>query len=213
MMRRSKLRLVANRAIIYDFRVLSQLGFQERTTGVKLSFKIEEIGTVAMLVILAAYAFLPVPLYAAEPLKALSEDSNVGSDSTFDSPLKIGVGGCQALEAQKERALALASGFKFKMEREAGDNSIVLSLKIPGDVEIAFDQFVKICRSSTLQVQKSIQGLDRWLENGCKNLDKAAYNHNPSVFTNPMVTSATRYCSHPSVAAAADAPVKTVAQR
>lgn len=164
-----------------------------------------------MFFILAVCVFLPLPLKAAEPSKVLADDANVGSDSPSNSLSKIGVGGYQAVQAQKDRALALASGFKFKMERQPSDNSIVLSLKIPGDAEIAFDQFANICRSSTLQLQKSLSGLDRWIENGCRNLDKAAYR--PSLFTNPMVTSATRYCSHLSVTATPDGRIKTVAQR
>ena len=172
-----------------------------------LRFKLKEIGLVATIFILLAFVFPPVPLNAAEPSKVFSDDSNVGGNSA----LRIGVGGYQAVEAQKDKALALASGFRFRIERQPNDNSIVISLKIPGDAENAFDQFAKICRSSALQLQKSLSGLDRWIENGCRNLDKAAYR--PSLFTNPMVTSATRYCSHLSVTATPDARVKTVAQR
>ncbi len=146
------------------------------------------------------------PAGGAEPISLVSADSNVAKNA----PIKGGVSEYRGVEVQADKAPELFAGFRFKMERQPTDNSILISVKIPGDAENFFEQFVNICRSSALQLQKNLAGLDKWIDNGCKNLDRAAYR--PCLFTNPVVSSAIKYCSHFAVTASPDGRVKTVAQ-
>jgi hypothetical protein len=101
-------------------------------------------------------------------------------------------------------------GFKFNCEKQASDNAIVVSLRIPADVGTAWDQFVQTCHSSASYVGKNATAFGRWLGGGGKNFARV---DNTSTFVSPIVTSATKYCSKVRTVAAGDGRAKTIAER
>jgi len=136
------------------------------------------------------------PMASADPVsinvKLKKEDGNSAKPNALDKNL-------QSLK-----------GFKFNCERQASDNAVVVSLKIPGDAATGWQQFCQSCHNSALYVGKNATALGRWLDSSLK--PPYHIDNSPS-FVTPIVTSASKYCSRFRSGQSSDGRVKTIAER
>jgi hypothetical protein len=138
------------------------------------------------------------PLASADPV---STTVKIKKPDTGESQVKPNV---------LDKGLQSLQGFKFSCDRQASDNAIVMSLRIPGDVTTAWQQIVQNCHNSVAYLGKNATALGRWLDSGGKAL---VHVDNPTVYVTPVVSSATRFCSKGRAGQTSDGRVKTIAER
>jgi len=132
------------------------------------------------------------------------------------TPAKIVVRGEEPKDSPKgsEQSDALQktgkclSSFKFNVERQASDNAIVVTFKIPGDVTTAWLQIVQSCQNSAVYIGRNATALGKWLDRGGRNPSESQ-----SAYVNPVITSATKYCAKFRTVPAGDGRAKTIAER
>jgi hypothetical protein len=116
----------------------------------------------------------------------------------------------QAKPNALDKSLQSLQGFKFSCDRQASDNAIVMSVRIPGDAATAWQQIVQNCHNSVAYVGKNATALGRWLDSGGKGL---VHVDNPTFYVTPIVSSATRFCAKGHAGQTSDGRVKTIAER
>jgi hypothetical protein len=129
------------------------------------------------------------------------------------TPAKIVVRGEEVKDndlpaAAIQKTTQCLSSFKFNVERQASDNAIVITFKIPGDISTAWQQVVQSCHDSAAYLGKNATACGKWLDRGGRNPSEI-----PSAYMNPVITSATKYCAKFHTVSAGDGRAKTIAER
>jgi hypothetical protein len=105
---------------------------------------------------------------------------------------------------------SVPEGFQFKVEREESDNAILVSLRIPASAEVAWQEFVKTCQATAIQVNKNAAALGKWIDNGGRSTVYAERVYAP---ISPIVTYATKYCTRVKAVATNEGRIKAIAER
>jgi hypothetical protein len=153
------------------------------------------------LVLLILIGFWCCQLCGAQPSASLGK-TTVLRGSVQDSGL--------AGSSSPVKNASVEEGFQFKVEHEASDNAILVSLRIPASAEVAWQQLVKTCQATALQVSKNAAALGKWLDNGGHSPGYAERVYAP---ISPIVTYATKYCTRVKAVATSEGRIKAIAER